>query len=202
MTKLQHPTQIVDALRAQLGNLEGRELELRGERDELAYAASVDREPRAIKRLAAIKTELADIAHETATIGAALRDAVKRERAAEEAERVSKRIQNAAAAEALVADVERLGVEIDTGLRALVEHSAQLRDRLSEIRKLIGVGPTHEALRVHLGRVLNSSLMGTSLHIAHLAPADRATATEITSRWSDSIRGGLTALTAKPAKAA
>jgi hypothetical protein len=52
---------ITDDLRSQLGALEGRQNELLAERDEISYLALVDRNKKAIERLANVNTELANI---------------------------------------------------------------------------------------------------------------------------------------------
>jgi hypothetical protein len=49
---------VTDDLRAQLSSLDGQRAELLSERDELSYLALIDKEPKAIKRLAAINEEI------------------------------------------------------------------------------------------------------------------------------------------------
>jgi hypothetical protein len=196
-------TSITDNLRAQLVDIEGRQTELIAERDEYSFAAVVERQPAAIKKLEAVNSELDALKHKTASLEAALREALKREVAAAEAERDAKRKQNAATAADILLHAEDTAALLTKALADVRSHSLELQSQFGEIRGLIGVGATDQHLRVFLTRCVKTATMHTPMHLEHLAPNERADVNAVVAPWAASIRNWINAAAGeKPAKAA
>jgi len=196
-------TTVTDDLRARQAACEGRQLELMSERDEISFAALVDRDKKAVARLSAINDELSAITNEMAGLQSALREAAKREFAAQEAQRAELRRTNAAKAADVLAQIEITAGAITTAMADLRTHSITLQAQFGEIRRLTGTGPTNETLRVNLGRSLKSATMGCPLQLEHLAPAERTNVADVVTGWVHSIRNWINAAIGdKPAKAA
>jgi chromosome segregation ATPase len=195
---------VISDLRAKLAAAEGLQLELNAEVQEISYAAHVDREPKAVKRLAEISHQLEHvIGGEIKSLTAALAEAAKREVAAQEAARAELRRKNARKAADVLLEVEALATTITTALADLRKNSLQLEAKLAEIRRLTGAAPSSEAIRVNLGRALKTALMASPMQLEHLAPSERVTVADIVGPWARSITNWITAaIGEKPAKAA
>jgi hypothetical protein len=195
------PKSAVDELRNQLAALEGHQLELLAERDEISYAALVDRDAKSVKRLAALNEEINNIVNQTASVSAALREASKREAAAEDADRAKRRRADAEAAGGLMAEAERLAEIMDTGMRALHEQAIAYQRVMADVRRLSGSGPTHEALRALLSRAVKTGLAGLPQYADVLQPHERRSVAEITGIWATQIRNRINSVieTAKAA---
>ena len=196
-------TSITDNLRAQLVDIEGRQTELIAERDEYSFAAVVERQPAAIKKLEAVNSELDALKHKTASLEAALREAAKREIAAAEAERAEKRKANVAAAAEMLLRAEDTAALLTKAMDDMRSHSLELQRQFAEIRGLIGVGATDQQLRVFLTRCVKTATMNTPMHLEHLAPNERTDVNAVVAPWAASIRNWInSAVGEKPAKAA
>jgi hypothetical protein len=196
-------TSITDDLRAQLVDIDGRQTELIAERDEHSFAAVVERQPAAIKKLEAINSELDNLKHRTASLEAALREATKREVAAAEAERAGKRKANAAAAADVLLHAEDTAALLTKAMADLRSHSLELQRQFAEIRGLIGVGATDQQLRIFLTRCVKTATMNTPMHLEHLAPNERTDVNAVVAPWVTSVRNWINAAVGeKPAKAA
>jgi hypothetical protein len=194
---------VTDDLRAQLVDIDGRQAELLAERDEHSYAAVVERQPAAIKKLEALNSELDSLKHKAASLQAALREATKRENAAVEAARDAKRKHNAAAAAEILLHVEETAAQLTKDMAGLRSRSIELQRQFAEIRGLIGVGATDQQLRVFLTRCVKTATMNTPMHLEHLAPGERADVNAVVAPWAKSIRNWInSAVDEKPAKAA
>jgi hypothetical protein len=196
-------TSITDNLRAQLVDIEGRRTELIAERDEHSFAAVVERQPAAIKKLEAVNSELDALKHKTASLEAALREATKREIAAAEADRAEKRKQNATAAADMLLNAEDTAALLTKAMADLRLHAVTLQSQFAEIRKLIDAGPTDQLLRINLARSLKAATMGSPMQLEHLAPDQRVPVDAVIGTWATSIRNRINAAVGeKPAKAA
>ena len=194
---------IADDLRAQLVDIEGRQAELLQDRDEHSYSAVVEREPKAIKKLEAINSELDNLKNQSASLEAALREVLKREVAAAAAERDAKRKANATAAAETLARAEGTAELLTKAMSDMRAHSMELQRQFAEIRGLIGVGATDQQLRVFLTRCVKAATMNTPMHIEHLAPGERADVNAVVAPWATSIRNWINAAVGeKPARAA
>jgi hypothetical protein len=195
------PKSITDDLRGQLGALEGRQVELLAERDEVSYSALVDRDPKAIKKLAAVNEELSNIANQSASVGAALNEAAKREAAAEDADRARRKRADAEKAKGMLGELEQLGLEFDTNVLATIKAATAIRAKVSELRQLTGAGPSVDSMQMNLKRALATATMGGPLHTVHLAPADRVTISQVIGPWLHSFRNWINVVLGdKPAK--
>jgi hypothetical protein len=194
---------VASDLRAQLVDIEGRQAELIANRDLHSYAAVVDREPKAIKKLAEINSELDNLKHRTAGLEAALREAVKREVAAAEAECDVKRKQNAATAADILLHAEDTAAALTRAMADVRAHAITLQSQFAEIRRLVGVGATDQQLCVFLTRCVKTATMGTPMQIEHLAPNERTDVNAVVAPWATSIRNWINAAVGtQPAKAA
>ncbi|TAI67654.1 hypothetical protein [Bradyrhizobium sp. Leo170] len=179
---------IILDLRAKLNDVEHKQVELIAERDELAFAALVDRDKKAADRVAAINSELSGLTNQIGAISAALKEAAKREAAAAVAERAKRRRDDARKAETIVAEVEGLGCEMDKALTAAKDAAVLIENKLAELRRLSGGGPMTESVRVNLCRAVVSANMFSPLHTVVLAPDERTTVQMLTTPWGRSIR--------------
>ena len=177
-----------ESLRSQLVALDGHKVELLAERDELSYLALIDKQPQAIKRLAAINEEIRNLTVQAETIEPALKEAHRREAAAEDAGRAMRRRADAEKAGALMAEAERLAELMDTTMRDLQKHAVDYQQVMADIRRLSGSGPTHEALRALLSRAVKTGLTGLPQHPDALQPHERRGVAEVTAIWALQIR--------------
>jgi hypothetical protein len=196
-------TNITDDLRSRLGNAESRQQELLAERGEIAFAATVEKQKAAVQRLETINHELSALANEISVLEAALKEAHRRDLAAAEAERGEKRKANAAAAADALLHAEDCAALLTKTMADLRSHAITLQSRFAEIRRLVGVGPTDQMLRVHLARSLKAATMGSPIQLEHLAPNERVEVDDVIGPWANSIRNSINAAVGeKPAKAA
>ena len=194
-------SQTINDLRAQLVDIEGRQVELLAERDEISYGALVERDKNAIARLAALNAELSNLKNQSASLESALREATKREVAVAEAERQEKRKANAAAAADTLLHAEDTAALLTQAMADIRSHAVTLQTKFAEIRRLTGIGPTDQMIRIHLARSLKAATMGSPIQLEHLAPSERMDAS--IGPWAKSIRNWINAaIGTQPAKAA
>ena len=196
-------SQTINDLRAELVDIEGRQVELLAERDEISYSALVERDKNAIARLAALNAELSNLKNQSASLESALREATKREVAAAEAERAEKRKANAAAAADALLHAEDTAALLTQAMADIRSHAVTLQTKFAEIRRLTGIGPTDQMIRIHLARSLKAATMGSPIQLEHLAPSERVPVDASIGPWAKSIRNWInTAIGTQPAKAA
>jgi hypothetical protein len=179
---------VTDDLRAQLVDIDGRQAELIAERDEYSFAAVVERQPAAIKKLEAINSELDALKHKTATLQAALREATKREIAAREEEAAEARRQNAREAEALCADAEAIAEKLDAAFAAVRQHAQEYEEVMGAIRRKLGTGPAYDHVRIFLVRALRTATVRSPLHTESISIVDQTTVSQATASWLGNIR--------------
>jgi hypothetical protein len=196
-------TNITDDLRVRLGNCETRQQELLAERAEIAFEATVERTPKAVKRLTELNGELSALTNESSVLEAALQEAHKRELTAREQQAAEKRKQNAAAATDVLLHAEDTAAALARAMADVRSHAVTLTSQFAEIRKLINVGPSDQMLRVNLARSLKAATMGSPIQLEHLAPSERVPVDAAIGPWANSIRNWINAAAGeKPAKAA
>ena len=114
-----------------------------------------------------------------------------------------KRKQNAATAADILLHAEDTAALLTQAMADLRSHAITLQSRFAEIRRLVGVGPTDQMLRVHLARALKAATMGSPIQLEHLAPNERVEVDDVIGPWANSIRNSINAAVGeKPAKAA
>jgi hypothetical protein len=193
-------SQTINDLRAQLVDIEGRQAELIADRDEHSFAAVVERQPQAIKKLAAINSELDNLKHRAASLQAALREATKRENAAAEAEAAEVRRRNAREADVLCSDAEAIAEKLDAAFAALALHAQEYEAAMGAIRRKINIGPQFDHVRVFLVRALRTAIHRTPLHLDAISPVDQTTVSQASASWLRNIRGQIArTLNSKPA---
>jgi hypothetical protein len=182
-----NPADVTSDLRAKLVALEGQQLGLTAERDQIAYPACTgDKKGRSTTE--AVHAEMFRLDQQHATLSAALKEAVRRENEAERAAHAERRRGDAETAQAMLADVEKLGRDFDSSLASDVQIAVEIRSRTVELRRLTGAGPTPDPVSSNIKRAMISATMGGPLHSVHLAPADRTTATELAQSWTRSVQ--------------
>jgi hypothetical protein len=195
-------SQTIDDLRSRLAGIENQQVELLAERDEISFAAVVDREKKAVQRLAEINTALSQLTGEASTVGAALAEASRRELQEREQEMATRRRNDAEQAETVLAEVENLALQLDREMAALKNAAVAFEGKMATVRRLSGAGPQHTALRAHLARAISSGLMGLPQHPDVLAPSERHTLESITTAWATQVRTRISAVIETAAKAA
>ncbi|GGI24139.1 hypothetical protein [Bradyrhizobium guangdongense] len=201
MNAIEKQQQVARDLREKLHEAEKRQTELVAERDKISYLALTGDAP-ARKRLSVVNAELSGLTGELASIEAALVEAAKREKAAEEAQFAKRRSDDALAAEVLLSEAEAFASALDDALKTVRQTASELEAKLNQIRRSIGAGPTADSIRTNLRRALVSAAMGGPMHIVHLAPGERVTLAELAAPWARSIRNRIQALTGNAANAA
>jgi hypothetical protein len=181
----------IDDLRAERGDIAARISELIAERDTgVAYLAHVDKDAKAIARLAEINNEIESLKTRDASLEPALAEALRREKIArEEAEAEAEaRRQNAREAEALCADAEAIAEKLDAAFAAVRQHAQEFEDVMGAIRRKAGVGPQFDHIRVFLARALRTATVRSPLHIESISPVDQTTVSQVAASWLGNIR--------------
>jgi hypothetical protein len=181
---------IVDELRGQLAAIEGRQTELIAEREDegLAYQAVVDRKPRAIKRLEEINAEIANLTTQAASLEPALREAVRRENVAGEEAAAEKRREGARQADVVLTEASAIAKKFDEAALTLREHSIAYERKMIELRRLTGISPNYETVRIHMFRTLKSAVHRSPIHAGPVAPDEVTEMSKIAESWSASVR--------------
>jgi hypothetical protein len=183
-------TTTAQELRDRIIAIEGRVIELTAERDsELAYEAIVTRDKKAIARVAEINDELTRLTNEAATLNAALKTALRREREAEAAAQADRKRADLERAESMLPEVEQLSRQIDEAMRTLHEATKAFDEKWATIRRLSGAGPHKTAINVHLGRSFRVGLRGLpGIVVDTVPPNERHSVTELSAGWSQQVR--------------
>src|SRR5271166_613113 len=147
-----------DDLRGRIGEIEGRKLELGGERDEIAYKAHVERDAKAAKRLAEINVEFVHLDNEIASLNAALAEAGRRAEAATAAERAEAERQRAEKAAPLVQRLEALGATMDQATATYVAGFREIEKLFNELERLGVPTPSRALVSVNMNKAHDSAL--------------------------------------------
>jgi DNA repair exonuclease SbcCD ATPase subunit len=172
-----------DELRAKIGEIEGRKVELTAERDEHAYAAHVERNAKAQKRLTEISAELLHLEHEKASLQAALAEAGRRAEAATAAEAAETERKRAEKAEPILSRLEARGAKLDAALKSYVENFNGLNADIEELTRLGIPVPTRNLVAVNL-RNAHDAGMSIDKISRPVQPVKRRTFNELTRGWS------------------
>jgi hypothetical protein len=179
----------IDDLRAERGDIAARISELIAERDTgVAYLAHVDKDAKAIARLAEINNEIESLKTRDASLEAALAEALRREKIAREEVEAESRRKDAREAEMLCIQVESIAEGLDAAFAMVAERAQAYETEMAKIRRLVGVGPSYDHVRVFLARALRTSTMRTPLHLETIAPAERTTVSAATAAWLHNFR--------------
>jgi hypothetical protein len=183
----------VQDLRSQIAAIEGRQIELIGERDEISFEAVVERRKLAIAKVESINAELGRLANELATVKAALGGASKREAIAQAAKRDEVERANASKVLELLDSFAQRGVALDEWVDKMIAEYMALCGEFRELVKL-GFSPTtYRMVAITMRTTMLTKLMGTDLKIQHLAPGERKTFEGAIEGWSANIRARATA---------
>jgi hypothetical protein len=144
-------------LRNQIAEIENKRIALEAERDDVSFAALVERDPDAIKRAADIGDELAQLGHQEAMLNAALRTAIKREAEAAAAESADRKRADLEKALAMLPQVEAMSAQIDDAMKVLRDTTVAFEEKWATIKQLSGAGrclaPLKFTSAAHSGRV-------------------------------------------------
>jgi hypothetical protein len=176
-------------LRNKIDAIESQKLILTSTRDDIAFAALVDREPTAIKQAAEINAKITELMTEESMLNAALKVAVKREAEAKAAQSDAQERDNAAKALALLDSFAKRGAALDAAFNAAIAEYTGLSEEFRQLERL-GYGPTtYPLVKVTMKTALLTKLMGTDLVVEHLAPHARKTFEGAIESWSSNVRG-------------
>jgi hypothetical protein len=181
-------TTTVNDLRAKIAALEDSKIILEAERGEISYAAHVEKNSAATKRLAAINSELANGAAEITSLQAALNEANRRDAAAKAAQLDGKERDAAAAALGLLDTFAKRGAALDEAFDKLIAEYVALSDEFRQLENLKFAPTSHRMVHITMRTALLTKLMGTDLKIQHLAPGERKSFEGAIGGWSASIR--------------
>jgi chromosome segregation ATPase len=197
-------SEIIVDLRTRLASIEENQTELLAERDDggAAFAAHVEGNPTAVRRLAEINAELSRLQAEASTVGAALAEASRREMQARDKDAAARRRAEAEEADVILAEIEKLAESMDAAMVSLKAAAVDFQIKMETVRRLTGSGPQHQAIRVHLARAISSGLTGLPQHSDLLAPRERRSMTELVASWATQVRNRIATMIETPAKAA
>ena len=117
-----------------------------------------------------------------------MKEATKREQAADDADRAKRRRADAEQAGVALAEAERLAELMDGAMRDLQKHTVDFQQAMADVRRLSGSGPEHHGVRALLSRAVKSGLMSLPQYGDVLQPHERRTVTEITTQWALQVR--------------
>jgi hypothetical protein len=180
-------------LRGRIDAAENHQLEVAAERDQIAFAALVERNPAAVKKLAALNAELARASTELASLNAAFAEAGRRSAVAEACRRDAEERDDATKALELLDSFEKRGAALDEKFNEAIAEFSLLSEDFRQLERL-GFAPTTYAL-VHsnMRLALKSRLMGTGLAVEHLAPHHRRNFIDVIEGWASHVRARATA---------
>jgi hypothetical protein len=147
-----------DELRTRIAAIDGRKIELSGERDEIAYKAHIECDVKAAKRLAEINTEFGHLENEIASLSAALAEAGRRAEAATAAEAAETERKRAEQAVPIVRRLEERGAKMDVAIQSYCEHFAAIQADLDELARLGAPTPSRALVEVNGHRAHDSAL--------------------------------------------
>jgi hypothetical protein len=165
-----------------------RQLELEAERSEIAYAAHVERNAAAAKRLTEIGTEFGQLSSEIASLTAALTEVGKRAAAAEATKRDGTERDNATKALALLDSFAKRGKALDEAFDTAITEYNSLCDEFRQLDRL-GYAPTTFALvNSNMRLALKTKVMGTGLVVEHLQTHLRRDFISVIEGWASHVK--------------
>jgi DNA repair exonuclease SbcCD ATPase subunit len=141
-----------DDLRGKIAAIEGRQIELAAERDEIAYTAHVERDKTAVKRLAEINAEIAHLSSELTSLNAALEEAGRRATAAVSAEAAEAEKARAEQALPIAERLAERGKKLDAAIQEYCANFNGVKEDLDALARLGVPIPTRDLVRVNLRR--------------------------------------------------
>jgi hypothetical protein len=99
----------------------------------------------------------------------------------------------------MLTEAEAIATKLDEALAAVRDHAVAYETKMAEVRRLTGVGPQYQIIRIFLVRALQTALHRGPLHIVSIAPAERTTAQQASKHWSTSVRNMIAATLNKTA---
>jgi hypothetical protein len=177
-------TTITDLL-SKIDALDGTKIELIAERDELSFAALVERDKKSAARIAEINSKLEGMHSEAATLKAALAEARRREQVAEAAEAADTERMRLEKAMPIVDRLEARGEVMDRAIAAYVENFKAIQDDLTELTRLGVPVPGRELIAVNANRAHDSALtpLGDKF-VRPVPPTMRRTFTFLLKNWA------------------
>jgi chromosome segregation ATPase len=192
-----------DELRAKISKIEGRQIELTAERDEHAFAAHVERNAKAQKRLDDIGAELARLENEKASLTAAIAEAGRRAQAATAAERAEGERKRAEQAAPIAARLEARGKAMDEALASYVANFRAIQADLDELQSLGCPVPSRSLVEVNSHRAHDSALAALGdKFVRPIPPLQRHSFSKLLTGYVLPARTWITSKTNKAADAA
>jgi chromosome segregation ATPase len=176
-------------LRNRIDAIESQKLILTSQRDDISFAALVDRDSKAIAEAAELNAKLAALTTEESMLNAALKTALRLEAEAKAAEATKQKQADLQEAEALLPEVEQLARQIDEAMKILQDATVAFQDKWAQLKRLSGAGPTVVATKVHIERALRTGLRGLpGLMVDLVSPTQRCSASSLNAAWSLQVR--------------
>jgi hypothetical protein len=177
----------VDELRGRIAAIEGRQIELAGERDELAFEAVVAGNAKAAKRVAEIAAELVHLQNEVATLNAALAEAGRRAASASAAEAVEAERLRAEQAQPIAERLADRGKKMDAAAKVICEERAGIEADSAELARLGVPVASADLRRVNLRRWFDAAFISFDAQSRPVPPLDRHSADSLTKNWAGSM---------------
>jgi hypothetical protein len=198
-TPVEQARRVVADLKAKLAETLSRGEVLMGEKAQISYAALVDGDAAAKKRLAQLDQDLLVVDLNASSVRAALAEAENRVRQAEGLSLAEAERQKARRALELGKSMRDHAKALDRAAKQVFEHFAALRIDMLALNGL-GAVPNVNLIDVACKRALISASMGSRLQLEHIAPTERHSFTELCDRWASGVEAFAAARLGEPDK--
>jgi chromosome segregation ATPase len=193
MTDVENAERAVATLEDKRKHWVQKAITLADERNQIAYAAHVEHDQKAVKRLDAVNTELAKLATEQASIEAALAESQQRLEAARQAAAETADKANAEQLRGKLAQFTELGAQIDDALFDVVQAINAMVPLLHEMHQLGQAAPTSEQFRINGCMAIKTALQELpqvwvrDFEFQRLAPNQKKRFGDLCAGWSAMI---------------
>lgn len=184
---------VLERINKKLDAIGERAKEISAERQALGFKAHAEADARAIKQLATLAAEAAEIEAERETLAGAMREASLRVVAARNAEAEAAAEVNAKAIRKTLGEFVECGHALQEALDDVGQLGKHQQNLLSELHGL-GVGfPSHEQLSTLGWQAVQTALMNSPWHrrSEHLAPSQRRNFAALVDGWAATVERGL-----------
>jgi hypothetical protein len=189
----------IAALRTEIDAVESKKIIMASQRDDIAFAALVDREPTAIKQAADINAKIAELTTQESMLNAALKTATRLEAEAKAAAATESERQRTEQARPIAERLAARGQRMDEAIRVVLEERAGIDADAEALAKLGVPVASADLRRVNLRRWIDTATMFFDKHSRPVPPGERTTAESLTSAF---VQSSLKFITDKLNKAA
>jgi hypothetical protein len=194
ITDVNKAERIVEQLSRSHKELLARGEELSSERAALSFAALAEENVESQTKLRKLNAEAATLNLEIENVASALNEAGKRLRAAQEAEELEAKRQDATELRRVAYQLGQQAIDLDAALASVAALGAAMEQTLNRVHELGASHPSHSQLQTLGSAAVLTALMPTPFKLQHLAPSERRTFSELALGWVQMLERGITQL--------